>query len=163
LVDRIEHNSSSWSSGQGRSGSSSSTTTEGSSEESSNNNSGNDTTCKTSSEGNINWGSRSKAIDSTSSVEASTYGGLIVSLDFLERSVVTVVDLSVDGNNTIWKSLNSLTFGDVDTETSVGAVIWAFWWSNLGRRNTCKKSVIDRAVSVFVAFSRVKTVGVVDT
>jgi len=163
LVDWIEHNSSSWSSGQGRSGSSSSSTTEGSSEESGNNNSGNDTTSKTSSEGNVNWGSWSKTIDSTSSVKASTDGRLIVSLDFLESLVVTIVDLAINGNDTIWKSLDSLTFRDVDTDTSVGAVIWALWWSNLGRRNTGKKSVIDRAVSIFKAFSRVKTVAVVYT
>lgn len=161
MVDWIEHDTSSRSRRQGGSGGSSSSTTEGSSEESGDNNSGNDTTSKTSSEGDVNRGSWSEAIDSTSSIKTSTDGRLIVSKNFLKGVVITIVDFLIDCDDSIWKSLNALTLRDVDTDSSVGAVIWAFWWGDLGWRNTGGKSVIEGTEDIFVAFSRVKTVGVV--
>jgi len=161
LVDRVEHDSSTRTSRHGTCGGSCSTSTKGSSENSSADDGSNDTTSETSGEGNVEWSSRSEAVNSTSSINADADGGLIVTKDLCKRVVVTIVVFAVDFNGTIWQGLDSHTFSGVDTDTSVGAVIRASRWDSLDWRDTGGQSVVGRTVNILGTNTIVETVSAV--
>jgi len=83
---------------------------------------------------------------------------LVVAKDLTEGVVVTIVEFTIDINDSIRKLLDSFTFGDVDADTSVGTVIRALWRLNFYGRDTSGDGPVSFTELVFVAGTRVKTV-----